>query len=92
MEDEADGTQEIILCNSFVSLVVYVMRIGADYQRCLCEEIAERLDDRQKGQMKTWMRRWLMGNIFLVDVKVLSETSEWRLMGQENANDYVTGF
>lgn len=37
-EDEADGTQETILYNSFVSLVVYVMLIGVDYQRCLREE------------------------------------------------------
>lgn len=36
------------------SLVVYVMLIGADYQRCLCEESAEALGDRQKGQMKKY--------------------------------------
>lgn len=54
MGDEADGTQEMILCNSFAPLVVYVMLIGADYQRCLCEESAETLDDRQKGQMKKY--------------------------------------
>lgn len=54
MEDEADGTQEMILSSAFVSLVVYVTRIGADYQRCLCEENAERLDVKQKGQMKTY--------------------------------------
>lgn len=48
MGDEADGTQEI------APLVVYVMLIGADYQRCLCEESAETLDDRQKGQMKKY--------------------------------------
>lgn len=51
-EDEADGTQEMSLCNSFISLGVYVMLIGADYQRCLCEEKAEIRDDRQKGMSR----------------------------------------
>lgn len=51
-EDEADGTQEMILCNSSISLVVYVMLIGAEYQWCLCEEKAEIRDDKQKGMRR----------------------------------------
>lgn len=46
-QDEADGTQEMI------SLVVSVMMIGADYQRCLCEEKAE-IGDRQKKGMRRY--------------------------------------
>lgn len=49
-EDEADGTQEMILSN--ISLVVYVMLIGAEYQWCLCEEKAEIWDDKKKGMRR----------------------------------------
>lgn len=67
-EDEADGPQEMSLRNSFISLGVYVMLIGADYQRCPCEEKAKIGDDRQKGMRRSGSR-WPMGNVFLVDVR-----------------------
>lgn len=63
-EDEADGTQEMI------SLVVYMMLIGADYQRCLCEEKAEIMDDRQIKEWGDMEAQVADGKYFLlIDIK-----------------------